>query len=48
MTISSAQCHPTVPEYVSFYSAWEGKEVYYYCLFLFAALKKVSCTLMFF
>ena len=34
VTISSAQCHPTVPESVSFYSAWKGKE-FCYCLFMF-------------
>ena len=46
MTISSAQCHPTVPEYIS-YSDWKGKEVYY-CLFMFSALSIiVSFTLMF-
>ena len=36
VTISSAQCHPTVPESVSFYSAWKGKE-FCYCLFMFSA-----------
>ena len=36
MTISSAQCHPTVPGRVSFYSAWKGKQ-FCYCLFMFSA-----------
>ena len=36
VTISSAQCHPTVPESISFYSAWKGKE-FCYCLFMFSA-----------
>ena len=37
VTISSAQCHPTVPESVSFfYSARKGKE-FCYRLFKFAA-----------
>ena len=36
VTISSAQFHPTVPESVSFYSAWKGKE-FCYCLFMFSA-----------
>ena len=33
VTISSVQCHPTVPE--SFFSAWKGKE-FCYRLFKFA------------
>ena len=36
VTISSAQFHPTVPESISFFSAWKGKE-FCYCLFLFSA-----------
>ena len=39
MTIPSAQCPPPIS-----YSAWKGKEIYY-CLFKFAALIIVSCTL---
>ena len=44
LTVLSAQCHPTVPECVSFYSAWKGKEIYYYYFFLtitFEVLKKI-------
>ena len=37
VTISSAQCHPTIPESVSFYSAQKGKE---FCYRLF------SCTVL--